>query len=133
LIVADANILLYLLSPGPFHKQAEALRKKDSDWRVPPVWSLEFSNALAKAVRDKRIGPAEAEAMMEEALRYFSKGEVPLSALEALKAANRFKLSSYDASYLALAQFLNVPLVTEDKEVLVRSGGIGQSLAQILS
>jgi predicted nucleic acid-binding protein len=132
LIVADANILLYLMSPGPFHLQAEALRKKDGDWRVPPVWSLEFSNALARAVRDGSIQGAASEEMMEEAQRLFSRGEVAVSGSEALKAANRYRLSSYDASNVALAIFLNAPLVTEDKEVLVRAGGLAQGLAQAL-
>ena len=132
MIVADANILLYLMSPGPFHRQAEALRRKDPDWRVPQLWTLEISNALSRAVRDGEIGAVASEEMMEDAHRLFSAGEVPVTGMDALRVANRYRLSAYDACYVALAQFLGAPLITEDKEVLVRAGTLACSLSQAL-
>lgn len=38
MIVADTNVLAYLLLPGPKSELAETLRENDLQWAASPLW-----------------------------------------------------------------------------------------------
>ena len=104
MIVVDTNVLAYLLLPGPKTKLAEALLLDQPRWAAPPLWRSEWRNVLSTyLLRDLLQLP---QAVASE---------------QVLQLANRSRCSAYDCEFVAAAQQLGVPLVTEDRAVLVAS------------
>ncbi len=84
---------------------------------APAIWPLEVCNVLLGAARRKRI-PAEAVSQVAQRIAALpiavdTEG-VALTRSNALQLAERHGLSSYDASYLELAQRKALPLATLD-------------------
>ena len=50
-----------------------------------------------------------------------------------LAAAVRHGVGAYDARFLALAEAINLPIVTEDKKLRTAAPGLTQSLAEALA
>lgn len=83
---------------------------------APPVWRLEFTHVLTKAVRNQRITEPEAfRIVAQQNMLNFAVNEAAASAEDLLQLALRHQLSSYDASYLELAIRLQLPLATKDE------------------
>lgn len=122
MIVVDANVLVYSLVEGAHTLQADQLREKDSDWRIPSLWRYEVGNALTQLVRQKLLAEETAHRLMDRAEDMFGPGEMKLESKQVLAIAIKKNLTFYDAQYLTLALMLDVPLVTEDKE-LRKAGG----------
>jgi len=55
MIVADTNIISYLLLPTTYSNSADTLYKKVPDWAAPTLWKSEFRNVLALYLRKKII------------------------------------------------------------------------------
>jgi predicted nucleic acid-binding protein len=116
-IVVDANVLLYLLIPGKHTADAERWLEHDPDWAVPRLWRSEVRNVLATYLRAGRIEQAEALALFQRAVLIIGLEEYEVETVEALRLAQASGCSAYDCEYVALAQFLDVPLVTADRKL----------------
>lgn len=55
MIVADTNILCYLLLPTSYSESVDKLYKLDSEWLTPTLWKSEFRNVLALYIRKEII------------------------------------------------------------------------------
>ncbi|MDQ5917146.1 MAG: hypothetical protein QG660_255, partial [Pseudomonadota bacterium] len=55
MIVADTNLIAYVLINSAQTALAEAILEKDGDWHAPPLWRHEFRNILATYVRANRL------------------------------------------------------------------------------
>lgn len=55
MIIADTNIISYLLLPTPFTESVEKLYNIDSEWAAPILWKSEFRNVLALYLRKQII------------------------------------------------------------------------------
>ena len=42
MIVADANLTVYLYVDGPHASEARDVLQRDPDWMVPPLWRSDF-------------------------------------------------------------------------------------------
>lgn len=122
MIVVDANVLLYLVIDGDRTEAASLLRAKEPDWKTSPLWEYEFGNALTLMILQKHLTTAKAAEYFQTAKAYFAPFETQVDMNLALQLSAGKKLSFYDATYLALAQMLDVPLITEDK-ALRKAGG----------
>jgi len=118
MIVADANLIAYLILPGERTQQAEAVLLKDSLWVVPLLCSSELRSVVSRYVRDGTLTLAQGAAAMERALGLIAGREAPVDSRSVLDLAQRSGCSTYDCEYVALAGDLGVPLVTSDKAVL---------------
>jgi predicted nucleic acid-binding protein len=116
-IVVDANVLLYLLIPGKHTADAERWLEHDPDWAVPRLWRSEVRNVLATYLRAGRIEQAEALALFQRAVLIIGLEEYEVETVEVLRLAQASGCSAYDCEYVALAQFLDVPLVTADRKL----------------
>jgi predicted nucleic acid-binding protein len=67
MIVADTNIVVYLMLPGDFTAAAETLLQTDPEWVAPILWRSEFCNALALYLRKKMLTLDEALRILGEA------------------------------------------------------------------
>lgn len=98
---------------------------------VPSLWRLEVANALQMAVRRKRIDAAFRDASLAD-LRSLEVDIDPQTDQQAwtttLHLAERFQLTLYDAAYLELAQRLELPLATLDRELRTAAGALGLTL-----
>lgn len=133
MIVVDANVLVYSLVEGAHTLQANQLREKDPDWRIPSLWKYEVGNALTQMSRQKMIDSETALRLMGQAEKIFSPGEMGLENKQVLANALKKNLTFYDAQYLTLAQMLEVPLVTEDKALKKAGGNLVLTLHDFLS
>lgn len=118
MIVADSNLIAYLLLPGPQQEQAAAVLKRDSEWAAPLLWRSEFRNILALYLRRAEVALADALSLMEEAEDLLQAGEYQVESAPVLRLAERSGCTAYDCEFVHLAQELSIPLVTSDRKLL---------------
>lgn len=118
MIVADANVILYLLLPGQRTDDAVAALARDDDWRVPAIWRSEVRNALRGHVRAGDIELSTAVAIMRDAELRFRDGEEHVDSARVIELACTTGLSAYDCEYVTVAESLGAVLVTADDRVV---------------
>jgi len=132
-IVVDTNIIAYLYLQGEHTAQAEAVLQKDAEWLTPLLWRSEFRNVLAFYLRQENLSRDDARAIMQEAELLLQGREYGVSSLRVLDLAAASRCSAYDCEFVALAQDLDVPLVTADKKVLTAFPETAVSMNAFLS
>ncbi len=118
MIVADTNVISYLLLPTTYTESVEALFQLDSNWVAPVLWRSEFRNVLALYLRKEIITLEKALQLQEQAESIMSNNEYDVSSSQVLALINDSNCSSYDCEFIALAHHLNTRLVTQDKTLL---------------
>jgi predicted nucleic acid-binding protein len=82
---------------------------------VPAIWPLEVANVLLVAERRGRVSEAQANRFMELLSQLpVEIDDSPTDMPAIVAAGRRHQLSSYDASYLVLAERLGASLATLD-------------------
>ena len=114
MIVVDTNVLAYLYLPGKFSDAAEALLLRDSEWTVPRLWRSEFRNVLATYMRKGVLAYDDALSIHRKAEAVVAGAEYDVGAAEVLRLAKDSGCSAYDCEFVALAEHLDVRLVSED-------------------
>jgi predicted nucleic acid-binding protein len=122
--VLDASVALsWLLFDGKASDQRyaqavlEAMKSPDAAAEVPVIWGLEVANVLAKAEAKGVVTEAQSEAYLEmlSGIRvHVDTATFSRSLTDVLQLARRYRVSSYDASYLELALRAGLPLATLD-------------------
>lgn len=133
MIVVDTNVVAYLLLPGPQTQLAEALRRHDRQWAVPPLWRSEFRNVLTQHVRRDLLDLTAALALMHKAEGLLAAHEQPVASQQVLHLVTISSCSSYDCEFVAAAHQLEVPLITEDRAILKAFPTIAKPLHQATS
>ena len=118
MIVADANLLVYLVFLGDQTPTARAVAARDAEWAAPSLWSSEVLSALGSYVKRGDVSVADASDMYSGATDAIGDREFDPEPAEVLELAARSGCSTYDCEYVAVARALGVPLVTADEEVL---------------
>ena len=132
MVVVDTNVLAYLLVEGDRTTEAQALFARDSDWRSEAFLLVEFSNVLATYRRMGALSGRQTESLLAEAARRMRE-LLNVPNLQALRCAERFAVSAYDARFLAVADTLGAKLVTEDTKLRAAAPDLTRSLAQALA
>ena len=130
MIVVDTNVLAYLLLPGPKTSLAEALLLEHPRWAAPPLWRSEWRNVLSTYLRRELLVLPEAMALMQRAEALLAGQDEPVSSEQVLPLAHSSHCSAYDCEFVAAAQQLGVPLVTEDRAVLAAFPDVAKPLDQ---
>ncbi|MBI4540131.1 MAG: type II toxin-antitoxin system VapC family toxin [Gemmatimonadetes bacterium] len=127
MIVADANLIVYLHVPG--QKTAAAVRVFGVDpiWCAPLLWRSEVRNVLWQLMRGDSLGLRDALAIMVHAEALMAGQEYRLASGAVLELATSSGCSAYECEYVALARELGVRLVTSDRRVLSSFPDIGVS------
>ena len=126
-IVIDASVVAKWLLPDGQGSAAANRVKKDLVERtlliaVPVFIFYEVNNLLKSAALSSRIDPKKAAAAYEGFLNLelsvYSSKEILKHTLD---KAFELDISSYDASYVALAEYLQVPFYTADEKLVKKS------------
>jgi predicted nucleic acid-binding protein len=113
-IVVDVNVLAYLLIPGKYTPSAERQLEKDSVWVVPRLWRSELRNVLANYLRAGQMDLADASVVFQKAEELVGAEEYEVETTHVLRLCAESKCSAYDCEYIALAEYLDVKLLTKD-------------------
>ena len=132
MIVVDTNVLAYLLIEGDRTADAQALRLADPDWRSDPFLLVEFSNLLATQVKSGALSAAQAETLLGVAGQQIAEW-IEVSHPEVLAVAVVRQISAYDARFIACAQQVGLPLVTEDARLRAATPGLSMSMAEAVA
>ena len=128
----DTNILFPLLVEGPRSAEIRVLRTMDAEWRTEPFAMVELSHILTKYVRNRLITIQQAEEYFAKAEELFTPLLVPVSNKDAFVCSLRYGISAYDARFIAVAEVLGVPLITEDARLRKAASHLTQSLDKAL-
>jgi predicted nucleic acid-binding protein len=120
LIVADTNLIVYLLVRSQETPEAELAYARDPQWTAPELWKSEFRNALALYVRKGLIGLGEAVGYLARAERLVQNAAEPVDSVRVIALAAQSGCPAYDCEFVALAQRLGVPLVTSDRRLVAK-------------
>jgi len=113
-IVADVNLVAYLLLDGPHTGAARHVLELDPNWIAPPLWRIEFLNVLASTIRFKGLSIDEAALKWDHANRIVKTDGMNLRDMDILELSAASKLTVYDCFYVELAKQRSVKLVTAD-------------------
>lgn len=117
MIVADTNLVSYLLITGEHTETARAAWSRDRDWVLPSLWRSEYLNVLAMAVRARVLEHDKAHTAWRVGVRLFGRSEREPSGTAVLDAAIELGISAYDAQFVVVARDLKIPLVTADQRL----------------
>ncbi|MBA2292827.1 MAG: type II toxin-antitoxin system VapC family toxin [Gemmatimonadales bacterium] len=132
MIVADANVIAYLVMPGARTQEVEAVLSRDAMWAAPTLWRSELRSVVHKYVVRGDITISRALAVLEQADDVIDGREGQVESRVVLEFATRSKCSTYDCEYVALAEALGVPLITVDRAVLRAFPGTAMTPAAFL-
>jgi len=133
MIVADTNLIAYLLIDGDETTTAELVRSKDPDWAAPLLWRSEMRNLLMLYVRRGVTVFADAKMIMAEAESQMSGREYDIGSDRVLELADASGCTAYECEFVALAEHLDVKLVTSDRKLIAAFPDIAASMVNFLS
>jgi len=117
-IVVDTNVIAYLLLGGEKTSKARSVFKRDPKWAAPLLWRSEFRSVLAMFIRQGKLPSEKAMEFMIEAETLMQGEEYQVDSGRVIKLIDSSNCSAYDCEFIALAQHLDIPLVTSDKQIL---------------
>jgi predicted nucleic acid-binding protein len=119
MIVADTDVISYFWIRMDVSRArlAQEVRAKDPDWVAPSLWISEFRSVLRGYLSGGYMEISEAKAFAQSAEADLNTYTFTVSTDRVLDLVDATGHSAYDCEYVALAQRLDVSLVTGDKRV----------------
>lgn len=118
MIVVDSTVLAARNLTGVQTSVAEKVEWIDRLWIVPPLWRYEFQNILAKGLWARQLSAAGALHVWRLVMARMADNEHAPSAERVIDLSGRYRITGYDANFIALAMEMGVQCVTEDTELL---------------
>lgn len=126
MIVVDTMNLGYLLLNHPaFSDDVREMARVDDEWCAPPLWRSELRNTFMQHVRASNPNIPGSDLTLSGAVKRMKAAEaligertLDVRSEAVLRLANGSECTAYDCEYVALAQRLDVPLITYDEPVL---------------
>ena len=128
MIVVDTNIISYLYISGARSNQAEQLLSSDPQWVAPVLWRSEFRSVLSLYLRKQYLSFDEVLLIIHQAESLLSANEYEIPSALIMQLVSSSQCSAHDCEFVALAQYLGVPLITADKRILHEFPKIAMSL-----
>tara|TARA_R100001143_G_scaffold63594_1_gene73168 strand:+ start:22929 stop:23336 length:408 start_codon:yes stop_codon:yes gene_type:complete len=133
MIVVDTNVIACLWVPNEMDEVAYKVLEKDTDWIAPLLWRSEFRNVLALYLRNDILEFSIVLQAIEEAEQLMGSREFEVNSTQVLSLVSDSSCSSYDCEFVALADDLDVKLVTFDKKILKEFPEIGVSPIEFIA
>ena len=123
--VIDASVAIAWLCEDEATPETEAVldRLSHEEAHAPGLWELEVANVVLSAERRGRLSEAASARIMERLQDLpirLSPNSMRIHHL--MEVGRRYGLTSYDAAYLILAQQLDLPLATLDRDLAAAAG-----------
>lgn len=118
MIAVDTNVIAYLYLESERSTASERLLAKDPEWAAPALWRSEFRNILALYLRKGVLDYEVALQIMREAENLMAATEFEIASALVLALARDSHCSAYDCEFIALARYLEIPLVTADRQLI---------------
>ena len=132
MIVADTCLVFHLFNETFLTASAQEIQKKDPYWILPSLWKEEYANILSKLARKELQPIDQVIKLFNYTVEELKSCEVIVDTKKALEISIKYKISVYDAHFIALAIDFNSLLVTEDKEILKNCSDLALSLNNFL-
>ena len=133
MIVVDTNIIAYLYISGDKSLLAEQLLTLDSLWNAPVLWRSEFRSVLSQYLRKGILSLEDILIIIQQAEKLLDDNEFKVSSAHIMQLINSSSCSAYDCEFVALAQYLDIPLITADKKILREFPKVAKSLDTYLA
>jgi predicted nucleic acid-binding protein len=133
MLLVDTNIIAPLYVRSARSAAVAKLFARDAVWRTEPLALIELSNVLLTYERARYITAATARDCLNRAALFLQPQLFRVSHQAALDAALDYRVTAYDARFLALAQQMGSRLVTEDTKLRAAAASLTQSLADALA
>jgi predicted nucleic acid-binding protein len=117
-IVVDNDVISYFWLEAGRTEAARKTRERDADWHAPRLWRSEFRNVLYQHMAHRGLSRADAQQIAETVEADMDGTTYAVSSADVLRLADEADHPTYDCEYVALAQELNVTLVTGDRAVV---------------
>ncbi len=117
-IVVDTNVIAGTFLGRETPCVGEHVLARDPEWAVPLLWRSEFRNVLAGEMRRGRMSLDKAARIAGRAEAWVREREFSVPSETILALVARTRCTAYDCEFVALAQYLAVPLVTGDRQIL---------------
>lgn len=132
-LVIDCSVLLTWFLPDEANEATRPIfnRLTASGAHAPVLLRYEITNVLVNAERRRRISAAFRAGVLVDFQQLPIRYEVPVhrDAMDRVAdLAATHRLTGYDASYLALALDLGLPLATFDKEIIAAARSLSVPL-----
>ena len=118
MIAVDTNVIAYCFIATERTAMAQRVLLRDPDWHVPVLWRSELRSVLVGYLWQGTLDADQTSAVMAAAYGALQGREHLVADRAVIDLAAENRLSVYDCEFVALAQSLSVPLVTEDRGLL---------------
>jgi predicted nucleic acid-binding protein len=118
MIVADTNLIVYLLIPGDQTDLVQRFYLLEPEWIAPLLWRSELINVITTCIRLGRLGMNLGLEIVRRAEQLMEGNSYLVEAGDILEVASRTGCSGYDSEFISLAENLKVSLVTFDTKIL---------------
>jgi predicted nucleic acid-binding protein len=121
LIVVDASALVELLLRGPAAQSLEQRLVVGNSLHAPELLDLEVTQVLRRHEARRQVDPSRCREALDD-LTSISLLRHPHTHLLPRIWELRHNISAYDAVYVALAEYLDAPLLTRDRRLASAAG-----------
>lgn len=119
MIVVDTNVIAGMWAPNDMAEWAYKVLQKDNNWIAPLLlWRSELRNVLSLYLRKNILELAVVLQAIEEAQQLMNGNEFEVNSIQVMSFVSTSSCSAYDCEFLALADDLEVPLITFDKKLI---------------
>ena len=132
MIVVDTNVLAARNMQHEKSSLAEQVDRHDPVWIAPPLWRYEFQNILAKNLWTRRMTMDAAVDTWRQVMEVMTDNEREPSPQKVIELSGRYRITAYDANFIALAMEMGVMCVTEDGELQQKFPAIAVSMADFI-
>ena len=118
MIIVDTNVIASMWVPNDMDEWVYKVLKKDDDWVAPLLWRSEFRNVLSIYLRKEILDLSVVLQATEEAEQLMDAKELEVNSTQVMSLVSDSSCSAYDCEFVALADDLNIQLVTFDKKII---------------
>ena len=124
MVVADATVIVDVLLDAPRAKMARQCLREQAPVHAPHLIDVEVLHALRRWTREGRLTAEAGRARLERFEALMPLTRHPHRELWSRTWELRDRLSAYDATYVALAEVLDAPLLTADARLARGAEGL---------
>ncbi len=117
MIVVDSTIIAARILTSALTSKAKQVEEKDPVWIVPVLWRYEFQNILATSIKARQITAYHAWDVWQRVSDILVENESEPSPAKVIDLIAQYGITAYDGQFIALAMEMEVPLITEDREL----------------